>query len=99
MTSTVLTYQQQKKQQKTFGDLSPEQKQKFILKHLSNRKNFVASVPFDKSPKKQLKNDKNIPGDVENRRIMIQNVVDEEDIVKSRKLVKKLMKKVVNSDT
>ena len=35
----------------TFGDLSPQEKQKFIMKHLStNRKNFVASVPYGKVP-------------------------------------------------
>ena len=88
----VASYQKQKQQQKTFGDLSPEQKQEFIFKHLTNR-NFVASVPFDKKElgKKMAEDD--------NRRIMTQNVVDADDIVKSRKLVKKVVKKVVNVET
>ena len=90
----VASYQKQKQQQKTFGDLSPEQKQEFIFKHLTNR-NFVASVPFNKNAKKELEK---IAED-DNRRIMIQNVVDADDIVKSRKLVKKVVKKVVNVET
>ena len=97
------SYKQQQQQQKTFGSLSPEQKKKFILKHLSNR-NFVASVPFPKKTKKKFENYENfdnfkIPGgDVDNnRRIMKQN--NEEDIVKSRKLVKKVVKKVINVES
>ena len=87
--------------------LSPEQKKKFILKHLSNR-NFVASVPFPKKTKKKFENYENFdnfknPGgdNDNNRRIMKQNnaIVDEDDIVKSRKLVKKVVKKVINVES
>ena len=98
------SYKQQQQQQKTFGSLSPEQKKKFILKHLSNR-NFVASVPFPKKTKKKFENYENFKnpgGDVDNnRRIMTQNnaIVDEDDIVKSRKLVKKVVKKVINVES
>ena len=101
------SYKQQQQQQKTFGSLSPEQKKKFILKHLSNR-NFVASVPFPKKTKKKFENYENFDnfknpgGDVDNnRRIMKQNnaIVDEDDIVKSRKLVKKVVKKVINVES
>ena len=104
------SYKQQQQQQKTFGSLSPEQKKKFILKHLSNR-NFVASVPFPKKTKKKFENYENFDnfdnfknpgGDVDyNRRIMKENnaIVDEDDIVKSRKLVKKVVKKVINVES
>lgn len=72
-----LTYKQQQQKQ-TFGDLSPAEKQKFIMKHLTNR-NFVASVPF---PSKKLKvNDEDI-----NRRI---DVTAGKKLVK--KVVKKVV--------
>merc|ERR1719362_2512207 len=91
----------------SYKQQQPEQKKKFILKHLSNR-NFVASVPFPKKTKKKFENYENFDnfknpgGDMDNnRRIMKQNnaIVDEDDIIKSRKLVKKVVKKVINVES
>ena len=45
----TLTY----KQQMTFGDLSPEDKQNFIKNHLTSR-NFIASMPFDKEINRRM---------------------------------------------